>query len=276
MKIDDVFIFCSKRDYSILKVSIPNIIKYIDAKSYTIVCDKEDKKQLQTFRKYNIKIISDQAILKKRIKFIKINDIKLYRWYKQQIVKLEVCKQSGSKKISLLWDGDTIPLKQLNFTSKNNFLYAKSSEHHETYFYSLEKLLGISKLVNHSFISQCFILRNIWVKLLIGSIEKRSNKNYISVISDLANNNKGPAFSEYESLGNFIIKYFSYEIECKNLFWTRYGYSIFGNVTNINSIPTNLSFVTFEWWDRNRGSFSKILIRMFYYFNNVIHGILYK
>lgn len=275
MKIDNVFIFCSYRDIAVLNISIPKIIECIDARTFTIICDGKDKKKLHFFKKYNVKILTDQEILREKIKFLNVRNKKLYDWYKQQIVKFEICLKGNPNEISLLWDGDTIPLKKMNFFYRERLIYIKSPEYYEPYFNSIKKLIGLSKRNNFSFIAQCFVLKNIWIKLLIQIIEKRSKKNYISAIIDLINKDKDCAFSEYETIGSFIYKYFYSELQPTTMFWTRYGYSLFRHPKNVNKLSSKLSFVSFEWWDKKNFIISTLMKVNFYFFN-LLFGLLNK
>ena len=265
MKIDKVFVFGSAKDIPILHFSLPAILNYISASSYFLVCDELDVKRFQIFKNLNFSIVSDQSVLGENFRYLNIRNKKLYSWYKQQVVKLLLCNQQKPNDIILLWDGDTVPLKRLDFFKNNRLNIRLSHEYHPMYFISILQILNLRKITPKSFISQCFLLKASWSQLMCQAIEKNMGENFVTVVSNLANSSKLQCFSEYESLGTYIHKYFFYEINLIERDWLRFGSSIFKSPDKLNNfnIGTQFEYVSFESWDK--ASIKAIFVRFFYF-----------
>ena len=94
-------------------------------------------------------------------------------WVKQQLLKIYGVHKAaieGFKNI-IIWDGDTIPLQKITFFEENKVNYFKSGEYHLPYFETINKLLGMNKEVNFSFIAQCFALKAEWIKDFINAMD---------------------------------------------------------------------------------------------------------
>jgi hypothetical protein len=263
--IDRVFVFAAEKDYSVLEYSLPSIKKYIKAKSYFLVCDNVSFSKF--FVKNNpisgFKLLSENEILGSTLSKVNLITTKSLRsWYKQQILKLILIDSSNQDEVVLIWDGDTIPLKPLNFLKNNTLGYYISNEFHHPYHNTINYLLGFQKPQNHSFIAQCFVVRVYWIKLMIKSIESRYKCSYIDSIIKIANTSKLQNFSEYETMAAFIQRYFFFDTFIINNKWFRYGYSICGSPANAYKMKENFDYISFESWDSS--TLRSIIIRIIF------------
>jgi hypothetical protein len=144
----------------------------------------------------------------------------MYGWYAQQFIKIRLISQLADNELALIWDGDTIPLRPLQFQRSGKILHFVGNEYHEPYFQTLHNSLGITKQTPHSFISQCFPLRPLAVKKFIAELGgEQWILNTLRALSDTSD----CRFSEYESLGNFILARQLYDIEFLQVPWERNG-----------------------------------------------------
>jgi hypothetical protein len=195
-------------------------------------------------------------------KYVKSN-IKV-GWYIQQFLKFSALEEISDDKFALIWEADTIPLKKLTFEKNNKTVFYKGNEFHKPYFDHISTLLGFKKNNNFSYIAQCMPVKGKWFKELIKSIENKNHKNWQDAIIETINFKENSAFSEYETIGTFVEKKFSNEIEISDNNWQRYGKSIIGSVNNFKYFDKILAlkydFISFEKWDKfSFKSFIKVI-----------------
>jgi hypothetical protein len=264
--IDKILILAAAKDINIIEDTLNSVLKNLKSKSYYLICDESIYIKLIT-SKFNSKVfIIRERIFLKHSQIKSINNLKnktLIPWYMQQLIKLEFCSRSRNRDIILIWDGDTIPSKPINFFVNKKMVYYVSNEYHLEYFISIKKLIGLNKKIQHSFVAQCFILRAEWAKMMIKVIQARTNKYYFDSIISNANSSPKQNFSEFETLGTFINKYFFYEYQVSFSKWLRYGFSIYGSPKNMFKKSIDFEFVSFESWDN---SFFKCIFLNFIYF----------
>ena len=128
-------------------------------------------------------------------------------WYLQQLIKLAAIDylQAGDDQLMLIWDADTVPLKKLNFYKDGRCIYFMGLEHHPPYFISLSRIINLTKLVNFSFIAQCFVLKKKWIKEFISELEELHKINWFEAILGQSDLTHPSGFSEYETLGNWLM-----------------------------------------------------------------------
>lgn len=127
-------------------------------------------------------------------------------WYLQQFIKFAFAKSKYAKKYYLSWDADTLPLAHITFFDGDNLLFNPKSEYNVNYFNTIKKILGYERVVDYSFISENMLFSVEYVKQMLNEIENRTsgNKNWIeSIISSCDFKSPLPAFSEFETYGNF-------------------------------------------------------------------------
>ncbi|MCQ6280444.1 DUF6492 family protein [Bacillus sp. EB600] len=138
-------------------------------------------------------------------------------WYLQQFLKMAyatICKNEHY----VVWDSDTIPLNVISFfdDQTDKYLFTMKTEYHKPYFATIEKLFNgeVKKYNNQSFIAEHMIMDTKIMIELINKIEsnKQLKGNYFYEKIMYAINPKDiqrSGFSEYETYGNYVMKYYS-------------------------------------------------------------------
>lgn len=259
--INKIICVCSVKDINVFEECSKRISNLIKAKKYIVIVPKQDleefkKKDLQKF-----KIISEEKYseisnyLKKKMK----NNFDRFGWYFQQFIKISELDDGNKKDLNVIWDSDTIPLKNINFEKNGKIFFYQSGERHKPYFALIEKILGKIRLSSNSFIAQCFPCQKRWIESFKTTLENKfDNKIWYQVIIDNIDFNNISGFSEYETLGNYIYTNFSSEIELSKSTsnWSRRGNYLIGNFKNIDSnfnwLSKKFDYIAFEKWDRKK------------------------
>ena len=272
--VDYIYIILSKKDRDTFIASRKLILRNLKSLSYTIIVP-DDEYYLFSNISSGFNLIKESEIIGGLASKFDFKNISLKKWYLQQILKIELILKSPDGANVLVWDGDTIPFKKIRLLSRGLYYYYKSNEYHDIYFQTISKLLGISRSVNFSFISQHFICRPEWARLMINSIEKNTNKHYVDSIFEIAKGSSQHTFSEYETLGTFVNRYFFYEIDFLNANkWFRFGNTVFHSPHNKACFSSGFDFISFESWESNF-SMSKRLIIKFIFFTRKFKRIFY-
>ena len=114
-------------------------------------------------------------------------------------------------------------LKKIKFNRQNKIIFIKADEFHSPYFKTIERLLGLSRKQNFSFISQSFPIKTKWAKAFFKYVENKHEKNWESAIIDSIIFSNESSFSEYETLGTFIYHKYKKEFKSIKLPWLRNG-----------------------------------------------------
>lgn len=179
-------------------------------------------------------------------------------WYLQQFVKLGASSVGEPHAINLIWDGDTVPMRRLEFVGGSGRLqFYSSAEYHRPYFQTLERILGLPRATDRSFIAQCMPTRVRWVREMTAEIERRCGRPWIDAVLASVPGHDPSEFSEYESLGQFVFQRHPDEAEFTDRAWQRYGNSRVGGIESLTpetiaELATRFDFVSFEGWDRRK------------------------
>ncbi len=273
MIIDEIISLCCKQDVKTWSFANKAIVKFIPAKKYTVIVPDSE---ITLFKEISDKkfIVHPESLFSTNFKEIVFNHFPNHqhehvKWYLQQFIKLEALIRLKENTNAVLWDGDTVPLEPINFFDKHGKVhFFVGTENHCPYFETLTKLLGIEKQVTHSFISQSFPIKSEWIHELKTVIEIRSGKPWFEAILDAINYSNSNAFSEYETMGNFIAHKYPSEISFSYEPWLRLGNSKIGDVGLLNSSTAlkklvQYKYVSFEKWDRAKPTFFKVTVPFF-------------
>ncbi len=133
-------------------------------------------------------------------------------WYFQQFLKFAFAYSVYAEKYYLSWDADTLPINQIDFFCYNRPLFTRKIEYHAPYFETMNKIIGIGRQVNYSFIAEHMLFNTNVVKELTDCIMKSNvkGKTWFEKIINACDFSIGKAnlFSEFETYGNYCIKYF--------------------------------------------------------------------
>ena len=218
--IDSVVSTCMARDASIWKTAAPRILDHIKSNNYVLIVPGIEIPEFKKISPAEIRIIDEECFLGGRdlgwVKRQLPSSLSARAgWYYQQLLKIDFLRSLEPGKIGVIWDADTIPLKDLKFTDDSGRLIYRLGTHrpriHEPYFALIEALLGIKRSIDQSFISQCMPARAEWVRAFCEEIENRNpNADWATTVLNFVNQYPtGCGFSEYESLGSFFTENFA-------------------------------------------------------------------
>jgi hypothetical protein len=197
-------------------------------------------------------------------------------WYFQQFLKMSACFLPDISDYYLIWDADTVMLNHIRFLNdKDQILIKPSSEYHPPYFDTYSRIIGKTRSVNFSFISEHFFINKNYMKELITAIEEHTpiERNWVWKIMNAVDKKylSGSGFSEYETYGNFVNTVHPGTFALRPLRTIRYATRKFGPIPNkydLYRLSLAYSYASFENWDTGkplrRGS-EKLLSILIYY-----------
>ena len=265
--IDYLCSVCCLKDLKAWGVASAQIVKFIKAKKYYLIVPDAEVELFKfvTPDKFIIELESkycENFNLEYIKKYLPVSMSGRAGWYLQQILKIEFIRRQNEDDVILIWDSDTIPLKELNFINDQGILEIYEGIHHpkihEPYFNTINSILGINREINKSFISQNIVVKSKWIISLCESIQNYTNEyNWINAVLNRTNFNSSiSAFSEYETIGTYIYKYFKNEWKFKdNSDYYRNGTALIGCPSNINNkewlnLVKYWDYITFENYEK--------------------------
>lgn len=267
--IDSVITALTIRDANVFVAGIQYIFKYIKFNKLIISVPDHDYDSIYNLlghysRTHIIKdssVISyDEIILIKNV-LAQRNLEKYYGWYLQQFIKIRLASNCQRGVVALIWDADTIPLRPINFIGADGSLnYFVGNEFHEPYFMTLKNILGLDKLTTYSFIAQSFPVYADHVKEFTESIG--GNNKWIATILNCLSSGSPHLFSEYETLGNFLLSRYPHKVNFIFSRWERRGNLYFYFYRSIDRAIKYLSF------DNSFVAFEKINLPFYRVFLN--------
>ena len=254
---DLTFSVCSASDIHTWQRTSFNLLEYVPSKYYVVIVPDNDVSVFRAITDKLINVIPETAYIGdlKNSLAQRMSDKGRIGWYLQQFIKLSVLKEARKTENYLIWDADTVPLKKIgHFECSGKVQFYIGTENHPPYFEMNQKLLGIGKIAPFSFIAQSFPCKGIWANEFFRFIESSCKDSYVNVILDKINFNETSGFSEYETLGSFILSRFSDQIVLKSEKWSRNGCGLIGGIDNLDrhqyrQLLQEFDYVTFEHWD---------------------------
>jgi len=132
-----------------------------------------------------------------------------------------------AKDYYLIWDADTIPLQRLSFFDEDTILFNPKKEHHQPYFNTITRLIGITQFATHSFISEHMMVCTQVMKELVGKLTNEGN-DWVEHIIEQCDMSNIQAFSEFETYGNYCLTYHPELMKPRLLITLRCGGRLFG------------------------------------------------
>ena len=128
-------------------------------------------------------------------------------WYYQQFLKMaysQVCEDD----FYLCWDVDTVPVRKIEMHAQNGKPYLDiKPEYNNSYFITIEKLFGYTKIIESSFISEHMLFNKDYMLEMICEIEKLDfdgDMFYEKIMSAVGSDNLNLGFSEFETYGTYV------------------------------------------------------------------------
>lgn len=265
MRFDKVISVCEKKDIEVWKVASEQLIKRIKSKKYIVIVPRSEIGLFRSASPSEYEVVDEKEYTTNFLHRLEIHE-KISKstigWYIQQFIKLSALSEIDEEEIALIWDADTVPLKNIEFEEDGKIVFYKGNEYHKPYFETIKKILNLEKKNNYSYIAQCMPCKGRWIKSLIEAIEE-SGSEWQEVIINSIDFGQASSFSEYETLGAFIEHHFIDEIEITDQTWHRYGNGLIGSPFNLRYFSKILSkkydFISFEKWDKPYSYYKKHL-----------------
>ena len=176
-------------------------------------------------------------------------------WYLQQLIKLEALSRASHLDRILIWDADTIPLREISFfDSQGNCQYFFGSEYHLPYFENIDRLLGLDKTILGSFIAQNFPITGKQIESFFSYIEKRHEKKWWDAVIESIDFGELSGFSEYETLGTFVSSFDKKPLTMQPGVWSRDGTlrAVSKQISSWMNSKSKYDFIAVERGTQNR------------------------
>jgi len=245
----------------VIEKTIPSVISNLQFKQIFIITKAENFNTFQIAFKDDVTLVDEDDIvpgmtLNKVKDFLTSKKAKEKRagWYFQQFLKLGISKSNKISGLYLVWDADCVVLKPISFVSNDKkVLFDTTKEHHQPYFDIIDRLIGIKKQVNHSFISEHLVFDKKIVSDLLDKIENRDESEWwIKILNTVDSEMLSySGFSEYELYGNFVAKYYPEHYRIRKLRKTRNGARLLGMTPSSSALKLFSSvfdYISFEEW----------------------------
>lgn len=178
-------------------------------------------------------------------------------WYFQQFLKMSLCFLPEVTDQYLIWDSDTVMLRELTFFCPDGKpLVNPANRYRQPYFDLIEKLLGIKRLVDFSFISEHLMVRKNYMRQLIDLTHPPGTKGYWPFsILDLVEDDQlsDTGFSEFETYGNFVHMHYPDSYGIRELSSLRSGAKKTGPLPGLRDLyclSRRYDYVSFEVWTK--------------------------
>lgn len=179
-------------------------------------------------------------------------------WYYQQFLKMAMALSEDVAEHCLIWDADTILLRPTEFFDEGGrMLVAPASEYHEPYFRTLERILGISRAVDFSFICEHQMVNRSIMREMIDVIKERSpnHSSWVwAILSQMEMEDFARGgFSEFETYGNYALLKHADRYQVRTLPFFRSGvfrYGVAASADSLYSLGKHFHWASFEKWQK--------------------------
>lgn len=124
-------------------------------------------------------------------------------WYLQQFLKLEWSKLADSERY-VIWDADTVLLKEIRFWEDGHVMMGCSREHHQPYFDTYKRILAKPVVLKKSAIAQYMPIDCALVAQMLAEIGDGGAGGWVDSILNSLPLDSVSEFSEYETYANFV------------------------------------------------------------------------
>ena len=187
----------------------------------------------------------------------RIRDCERAGWYFQQFLKMGMCFQDQVMDHYLVWDSDTIMLRPFSFFDpEGRPLVNTTRRFQKSYFQLTQELLGFSRSVDFSFISEHMVVKKAFMRQLIEEIDQKDKDRLwpFIILDHISDKNLfGTGFSEFETYGNFVHLNFAGSYGIRTLPSSRSGAKRTGPIPgrkDLFRMSGKYAYVSFEVWTR--------------------------
>ena len=181
-----------------------------------------------------------------------------FGWYLQQFFKIEAMLISASERV-VIWDADCVPVKRIKTFDEmgNPTFMSTANEMNPSYFQVIEKLIGLKRVQDMSFVVPAFPFLRPWLEEFKADVEKfNGGKPWYTSIIECTDFSQMSGFSETETLGTWMANNRNLSWSKNYAVWERRGQKRFGfaRKMTVNKVvmlgeSNNLDIISFENWD---------------------------
>ena len=188
-------------------------------------------------------------------------------WYFQQFLKFgyaQVCEDE----YYIVWDSDTVPLHPISHFQDGKPVFTKKEEMEPPYFETLDRLFAgeVKRYGDFSFICENMIFSVKIMKEMLENLMKQPQlsgesfwKRILSAVSD--ENLPGSGFSEFETYGNYVMKYYPGMYALRTLQGLRRGAEFLGTEPTEEQLQwaaKSYDTIAFERWSHQHELLKRI------------------
>lgn len=241
MKIYDIVIPFHNKDSENLPYCIQGVRKNLSFNNIFVVSSIENKDFIDRF---SVTFIDEDKVIEGLTS--KSFTGKRLGWYLQQLIKLGMADIVETD-YYLFVDTDTVFFRQVDFFSDTGKpLYATAEEYYKPYFRKFYQLFGFNANREYSFIVHHMIFSKKMVKKMRADMQG-GQKWYLNILKDVNLNstkNELISFSEQETYGHYLKKYYSKEFIIRDLEWENVGF--FPNKYTIFRLSSVFDYCSFH------------------------------
>jgi hypothetical protein len=236
----NVIIPAIRRNLNTLEYVIPYVTKNIRPMNIIIIANSDMKNDLRKFSEVQF---FDEDKLMLGLTLEKVSELlfdicgekKRAGWYFQQFIKMAWAYKCSEENY-VVWDADTIPLNQVDFfTQDGKLVFTEKMEYNKPYFETIEKLFSgkVKKYNDKSFIAEHMIINRSYMKQVIDDINNNDSLNGSYFFEKILraidlDDIKHSGFSEFETYGNYVMRYYQKSYEFHKLRTLREGVYVIG------------------------------------------------
>lgn len=265
MKFDRVISVCMSKDLPFWKVTARNLLQHVDSHSYEVIVPDHEVALFRQATPASIQVLPEVHYCGRRglgnlRERLPASLAARAGWYLQQFLKVEAVRSDPRDALCLIWDADTVPLRRLDFSDDAGRLVYRTGLHrpaiHQPYFELISALLGMERVVDQSFISQCFPVRSQWVRALCAELCERHRVEswWDAVVAYVADHPSACGFSEYETLGSYVIQRYPDEVTLRPGRYFRPSNRLFPidrlDEAPVNRIARDMEYLAYDDYDR--------------------------
>lgn len=253
----DIIICVGWKDVFIVRKTIKYIRKNLSANMIYLIMNEYDGQYFhsQFCKEYKVIILDEDKLIpnltfKSLNEYIQEHNPRLSTgWYFQQFLKIGFALSTFAQKYYLIWDADTLPLSKIPFEENGKLLFTAKKEFHQPYFSLIEKLWGLKKVNNFSYIAEHMIIQTSIMKEMIRNLNAE-DKWYIKIMDSISKNELY-GFSEFESYGTYVYHKYPQLYKERTLNTWRNAGVIFGRTISdkdIDKLSIDLDIISLESW----------------------------
>lgn len=256
----DVIICVGWNDLTIVKKTVEYVRKNLEGKNIYLIVNSFFFSCFPSsfLEKYNVILLDEDQLIqdfsyRQNREFIEKNRHGFSPgWYFQQFLKMAFSKSIYAGDYYLIWDADTLPLSKIKFEENGKLLFTAKKEYHEEYFITMDKLLGLKKIKDYSFIAEHMLIKTDIMKEIISKISGEASEPWpFTVLKTVRPKAKG-GFSEFETYGTYVSHYYPELYSSRTLnTWRNAGYVFGRNISDkdIEALSVDLDIISLECWN---------------------------